>query len=86
MVSHDFLSAVSVQTYLLSGAADHCKGDILEGVNKFYSEIVHVLYNAACVTIPQKCNFYKYWWNEELSQLKGKAIESFNLWAALDKP
>ena len=56
-------------------------------MNKYYNEIGHALYVAACVTIPQiKQNFYKYWWDEELNQLKDKAIESFNLWFAFGKP
>lgn len=54
-VSHDLLSAVKVPTYLLSDSSYHCpRADILECVNRYYNEIVHALYIASCVTIPQK--------------------------------
>jgi len=63
------------------------KSDILHYVNGFYSNIVHAQYSASCLTIPcKRHNFYKHWWDEELSLLKEKAIASFRLWSALGKP
>ena len=71
-MSRDLLSAVNVPTYLLSDFPNHCsRADILECVNRYYNEIVHALYIAACVTIPQK-KYNSYWWDKELSQLKGQ--------------
>jgi len=31
-------------------------------------------------------NFYKFWWNEELSALKEAAVNSNQLWKAAGKP
>ena len=45
-----------------------------------------------CTTRPvppsqeKKHGFYKFWWDEELTLLKEKAMQSFNVWAALGKP
>ena len=88
-MTYDKLRAVNSPLFLMhdSAGASLSKSDILHHVNDFYSNIVHVLYSASCHTIPRKRhNFYKYWWDEELSLLKEKAIASFRLWAALGKP
>ena len=65
-----------------SDGANLSKSDILHYVNGFYSNIVHALYSASCLTVPCK----RHWWDEELSLLKEKAIASFRLWSALGKP
>ena len=52
-----------------------------------YTNIVNALYTASCNCIPRKRhNFYKYWWDQELSALKENAIQSFNIWSAMGKP
>ena len=34
----------------------------------------------------KKKGFYKCWWDEELTLLKEKAMQSFNIWASIGKP
>ena len=88
-MTYDMLRAVNAPLFLMydNDGANLSKRDILHCVNGFYRNIVHVLHGASCSTIPRKRhNFYKYWWDEELSLLKQKAIASFRLWSALGKP
>ena len=45
------------------------------------------LKQASCETIHRvKRDFYKFWWDEELSALKQASIDSFRLWSAVGKP
>jgi len=83
------LNNINVPTFLLTDAVpSHWSNlDILECVNRFYTDIVCALFNASCASVPRKRhNFYKYWWDEELTLLKETAIQSINLWSALGKP
>lgn len=76
-LTHDRLCSIIPPVYLMHDANVNChtKSDILEQVNRFYTDIVHALHSCARLTIPRKRhNFYKYWWDEELSILKEKAI------------
>ena len=87
--SYEHLSHINVPTYLLDEAVSHSfsKLDVLSNVNHFYTSIVRALFDASCIAIPRKkCNFYKYWWDEELVLLKERAVQSFKLWSALGKP
>ena len=88
-MTYDMLRAVNSPLFLMhdSDEVNLSKSDILHYVNGFYSNIVNTLYSASCFTIPcKRHNFYKYWWDEELSLLKEKAVASFRLWSALGKP
>ena len=61
--------------------------DIRSYINTYYDSIVSALQQSSCVTVPvKKKGFYKYWWDEELTLLKEKAMQSFNVWASLGKP
>ena len=62
--------------------------DVRSHINSYYESIVQALHYSSCVTVPRKMHgFYKFWWAyEELTLLKEKAIQSFNVCAALGKP
>ena len=81
------LSIVQVPTDLLVGCASRLDSDYVTAlVNQYYDNIVHALYSASLSCIPQKHrDFYKHWWDEELTLLK-ESVHSFKLWAALGKP
>jgi len=56
--------------------------DILVYINLYYNNIVGCLRKASCDSILKKKHSYqKYWWDEELTLLKQKAIQSFNIWS-----
>jgi len=42
--------------------------EVVTSISLYYNNIVSALYDASCSTIPRKAsNFYKHWWDEELS-------------------
>ena len=50
-------------------------------INWLYDAIVAGLVDAAEVCITKsKCNFYKFWWNGNLKELKDKSCEAHRLW------
>lgn len=55
-------------------------------IDMFYQRFVNGLGNADKVVPRSHANFYKYWWNENLNDLKAKSIENFKLWEACGKP
>jgi hypothetical protein len=56
-------------------------------VNDIYSRIVKILYEAAQCTVPQRRkNFYKFWWTQELNELKEKSVYHHQLWKEARRP
>ena len=56
-------------------------------INKLYDHIVSALNLAANKTVvKKKKDFYKFWWDQELSSLKEQSILSFKRWADAGKP
>ena len=83
------LSSVEVPVHLLyvDGLHANCEKDIQVVINCFYQSIVDALKHASSVSVPRKNgDFYKYWWDEELSALKQASLDSFKIWSALGKP
>src|SRR5207244_2494003 len=55
--------------------------------DKFYTDIIRALTESAKRVVPShQHNFYKFWWNEELSLLKQNSIDSYKLWTSGGKP
>lgn len=54
------------------------KSDIVnDNIDSMYRELVSVLNYAASRKIPaEKCNFHKYWWNQQLDELKQNSIDT----------
>jgi len=53
-------------------------------IDCFYRSIVDSLLQASSVSVCKvKQNFYKFWWDEELTALKQASIDSFKLWSAM---
>jgi exonuclease III len=58
-----------------------------EALNKFYSNMVHALLNASFHVVPRiKVNSIKFWWDEELKELKEASIASNKLWIDAGRP
>jgi len=56
-------------------------------INHHYEEFVNALCTCANICIPKhKKNFFKFWWSQELDELKSKAISSCRAWKAAGKP
>jgi len=56
-------------------------------IDELYVSIVSILINGERLFVPRHSkNFYKFWWNEELSLLKKAAVETNKIWKATGKP
>lgn len=56
-------------------------------IEKCYCDIVNCLTRAASLTVPQKkSDFFKFWWDEELDQLKGFSIDTHQIWKDAGRP
>jgi len=88
-VSLDYLNTIPVPMHLLNGDGLACftRDDIQFTIDCFYRSIVSALHYASCVCVPKvKRDFYKFWWDEELTALKQASLDSFKLWSAIGKP
>ena len=66
---------------------DHSSKDICDLIEEMYATVVHVLSTAANLYVPaRRKSFYKFWWDEDLSNLKQASIDSNNVWKAAGKP
>jgi hypothetical protein len=68
----------------------YCSGDTVTAVafiNNKYSQIINILNDSANKYVPfHKKNFYKFWWNQELDNLKDDSINSAKAWKAVGRP
>lgn len=56
-------------------------------INSTYTAIVEILLNSAQQSVPViKVDANKFWWDQELKELKEKCINSNNLWIAAGRP
>ena len=61
--------------------------NVRDFINITYNQTVEVLFDAACQTVPRvKANALKFWWDQELKDLKEKAISSNKLWIEAGRP
>jgi len=59
----------------------------IELLDKWYNEVISALQTSADLFIPKrKRNFFKFWWNAELDELKENAIKSCRAWREAVKP
>jgi len=85
----ELFRSVAVPVHLLN---EDCvnfitKNNMQLTIDCFYHNIVNTLHHASNMSIPKvKHNFYKFWWDEELTALKQASLDSFNLWTAVGKP
>jgi len=60
--------------------------DLPQHVNRLYSKTVNILIDCSNRVIPKhKKNVYKFWWNNELQELKLAAINSSKEWKSAGK-
>ena len=58
-----------------------------EQLDRWYKEVTNALQISAELFISKrKRNFFKFWWNAELDELKEKAIKSCRAWREAGKP
>lgn len=63
------------------------KCDYANNLDAIYNRLVDILRDAAEAIIPSfKKNFFKFWWDQEMDELKQKSIDSCKLWKAAGKP
>lgn len=56
-------------------------------IDKAYDDIVYILNETTSAFVPRvRKNFFKFWWDEELNQLKNESIASDKLWKSLGRP
>jgi len=56
-----------------------CSHDLL--IDEYYQDIVNCLTTASMQTVPsQKVGCQKFWWTEELDNLKAATIEATSVW------
>lgn len=56
-------------------------------IDRLYEGIIDILRSCANNTIPKsRKKFYKYWWDQELYDLKEKSIASCRLWKSVGRP
>jgi hypothetical protein len=61
--------------------------DVRKYLNYFYDELLKILVQCSDLTIPKvKKNFFKFWWDQELSELKQRSIESSKAWKEAGNP
>jgi len=66
---------------------DNCTVVMLETVNHLYSRIVDALCSASDLAVPScRKNFFKFWWDHSLDDLKQKSIDSCNMWKDAGRP
>ena len=59
----------------------------IDTIDSVYKRIVDILTYSADVTVPKcKKNFFKFWWDSDMDELKGKSIASCKLWKEAGKP
>ena len=74
-------------TALTQSYTDSHSHDIRNQINMIYTSIVEALNHSADSCIPRlKSNALKFWWDQEMDDLKIKSVTSFRAWQAAGKP
>lgn len=56
-------------------------------VDAMYNRVVDILHYCASLSVPtRRKNFFKFWWDQELDELKQQTIASCGLWKAAGRP
>jgi len=58
-----------------------------EFINNIYYRIIDILLEGSEIAVPS-CHkrFFKFWWDQDLDELKQKSIASCQIWKASGKP
>lgn len=66
---------------------ESCGGCSLANLEQIYKDIVRTLKLASDETIPScKKDFFKFWWDHDLDELKSRSVTSCNIWRAAGRP
>ena len=66
---------------------ENCSVVTADLIDSIYCRIVDVLCTAADMAVPsRRRNFFKFWWDHNLDDLKQKSITSCNMWKDMGKP
>ena len=58
-----------------------------ENINYIYEQIVHILRYCSQTYVPRiKKNYFKFWWDAELSELKQQSVAASDLWKSVGRP
>jgi len=85
---YDLLCILRAPIELLSNAGtDVHSTEVLSLIDNFYDNIVSCLSYASLQTVPRYSNnFFKFWWDEELTLLKESSISTHRLWTNCGRP
>ena len=78
--------------YLYQIYSDLCKNVLDDSVtpaliDTYYDQIVHALKVSADLSVPAcRRNFYKFWWDHSLDEIKQKSVASCNIWKNASRP
>ena len=60
-----------------------CKCGKVQMIEYLYNSIVSCLVDSACNSVTKtRCNYFQFWWDENLKDLKCKSIGAHALWKA----
>ena len=72
---------------VFSQCSSSCRCENINTLDVWGDNINSALLHISNQTVPmKKVNFYKFWWNEELSLLKQNSIDAHRLWDSLGRP
>jgi hypothetical protein len=56
-------------------------------IDEMYMKVVHILQYSAQIAVPShKKHYFKFWWDQEMDELKQQSISSCKLWKAAGRP
>ena len=74
-------------TYIHGRPGGTSEQSIIQGIESIYSHTVNCLNQAANLSIPvERYNFRKYWWDQELDELKHRSIVTHREWVNNNRP
>jgi hypothetical protein len=66
---------------------DSCTENAVDGIEQLYDFIVNAITDATASSIPRvKQNFFKHWWDTELSDAKLSSMQAYKDWIFFGKP
>jgi len=82
------LEPIYAELGVCDNLTDDCDvGALRDKIEKLYNSVVEALNISADLCIPRtRRNFYKFWWSQELSELKAAAVNSARAWQQAEKP
>jgi len=86
-ITSELLQRICIPKDLLVGSCGMFDCVHWRHINDYYDAIVNVLHKAMVSCVPRcKENYFRFFWNDELRDLKQASVEAYQLWRQCDKP